>query len=268
MPEPVNLSFAFNLKPAEVLAYLRKKGYLLPDAWLALAAEDRARAFTVANVAKADVLLDIRNELLRTIESGTGYEGFLKALMPRLKAKGWWGIEETIDEETGEVTSKTLGSPWRLETIYRTNVQTARMAGRFKQMLANASNRPFWQYNGILDQHTRPYHAALQGKVFRYDDPIWDVIYPPNGFNCRCFVFAMNQRDLDRLGLKVTSSAGLLNIETVETANGEQTVATVRVAQAVGRDKMFRTDPGFANNPGKVFWPDDELPAKEAELGV
>jgi hypothetical protein len=34
----------------------------------------------------------------------------------------------------------------------------------------------------------RDSHLALDGKIFAASDPIWDVIYPPNGWNCRCYI--------------------------------------------------------------------------------
>lgn len=49
-----------------------------------------------------------------------------------------------------------LGSPWRVATICRTNVQTAYNAGRYAQQSAMHSARPYWQYLAVLDERTRP----------------------------------------------------------------------------------------------------------------
>jgi len=38
--------------------------------------------------------------------------------------------------------------------------------------------------------------------VFRLDDPAWDLIAPPNGFNCRCRARNLSQRELDARGLR------------------------------------------------------------------
>lgn len=38
------------------------------------------------------------------------------------------------------------------------------------------------------DSRVREAHHKLDGKVFATNDPIWDKIYPPNGWGCRCTV--------------------------------------------------------------------------------
>ena len=65
------------------------------------------------------------------LDEGKTGRWFEKELTPLLQKKGWWGKKETVDPETGEIERVQLGSPWRLQTIYRTNLQTAYMAGRY-----------------------------------------------------------------------------------------------------------------------------------------
>lgn len=45
-----------------------------------------------------------------------------------------------------------------------------------------------WEYSTVQDDRVRPSHQKLQGKKFAKDDPIWQVIYPPNDWGCRCTV--------------------------------------------------------------------------------
>jgi uncharacterized protein with gpF-like domain len=47
---------------------------------------------------------------------------------------------------------------------------------------------PYWQYWTVGDMRVRPAHAALDLFCARAIDPVWRLIYPPWGFNCRCSV--------------------------------------------------------------------------------
>jgi uncharacterized protein with gpF-like domain len=49
----------------------------------------------------------------------------------------------------------------------------------------------YYQYSAIDDERTRPTHAAMDGKIFPRNHPIWDTWWPPNGYNCRCTVVAV-----------------------------------------------------------------------------
>ena len=191
MPDRIDLAYCMKLPPKEAVAYLTSKGYTISWDWEEVWQDAHAKAFTVAKATRLDILQDIRDAVEKALKEGKTLAWFEKELTPVLKAKGWWGRQENVDKETGEITSVQLGSPWRLQTIYRTNLQTAYMAGRFQEQLANADDRPYWQYVAILDSRTRPSHRAMNGKVFRYDDPLWGSFYPPNGWGCRCRVQAV-----------------------------------------------------------------------------
>jgi SPP1 gp7 family putative phage head morphogenesis protein len=156
--------------------------------------------FTVAKATSLDVLRAIRDQVSKAVGDGQTFESFKRNLKPQLQALGWWGKQEVLDADTGELTAVQLGSDRRLRTIFQTNVQTAYMAGRFQRLVGNAGDRPFWMYVAVMDGRTRPAHAALNGKVFRWDDPIWKVIFPPNGWGCRCRVRALTAAEVEQMG--------------------------------------------------------------------
>ena len=261
MPTP-DLSYALGLEPVEAVRYFRSKGIAVTENWHDLWQEAHARAFTVAGVAKLDLLQDIRGAVDAAIREGRTERWFLNELTPVLKPKGWWGKTEAADPDTGEVRYVRQGSPARLKLIYRQNTQSAYMAGRFKQQLENADSAPYWRYIAVLDQKTRPAHAALNGKVFRHDDPFWGAMYPPNGWNCRCRVAAYSESRLKRRGLEVSDSAGHMVTREVETVNrqtGEVVRRSVTGYRHGGKGSLESfTDAGFSYNPGKV-WLEDAL---------
>lgn len=247
MPD-VDLAYAFGLPPEKAIEYFRAKGYKIGWDWHETLNAAHARAFTVAKVMQVDILQDIRAALDKALVDGSTLAQFKKELIPTLKSKGWWG--EIVNEQTGELAYIT---PRRLDTIYLTNLQTAYMTGRYRSQLENVKNRPYWMYVAVMDGRTRPAHRALSGKVFRYDDPIWSYIYPPNGFRCRCRVQALSGVDLAEKGLKVESSAGRLDmVETqLNKAGASTTVARYRGVDDFGKDFTFSPDPGWSYNPGE-----------------
>ena len=204
--------FAFKLKPAEALRYFKAKGLKTSKSWRDLWKDAHATAFTVAHCAKMDVLLDIHDGVSAAIEEGITGQEFVKRLKPLLQAKGWWG--KAIDASTGEITESypnsnapvQYGSTRRLQLIYQQNVQVAYMAGRYTAMKEGAIFTPFWQYIAVMDSSTRKSHAVANNRVWRHNDPIWDKLYPPNGWNCRCRVRPLSQKGLDREGLDVRTS--------------------------------------------------------------
>ncbi len=257
--EDVNLSHAFGLAPKDAIAYFEAKGFKISWNWWETWQEAHAKAFTVAKAAKMDVLEAIREELALALKNGTTRHDFIKTLEPKLKALGWWGKQVSIGPDGKEIVDQ-LGSPWRLKNIYRTNIQTAYMAGRYKSQMENSDHRPYWLYVAVLDKNTRKSHASLNGKVFHYTDPIWKTHYPPNGWGCRCRVRTLSKRALDRKGLEVEDSGGRLETKEVEAGidpiTGE--VITKPVTTYTQPDGSTLTpDAGWNHNVGEAAFGTD-----------
>ncbi len=253
----VDVRAVFRMKPEDAVAYVQQKGLAVSWNWYEVRDAAHAQAFTVAKVARLDVLQDIRDAVEASLEKGWGLGQFKKNLTPILQAKGWWGKQVIVDSDGGAEVAQ-LGSPRRLETIYRTNIQSAMMAARYQQMLANARFRPYWQYIAVMDGRTRPSHAALHGRVYRYDDPIWHCLFPPNGYNCRCRVVALSERDMKAKGLALSSSAGQLVTRKVDAGIDPRTGEVYRTEQTGirlvhdGKPIVFYPDVGFNYNHGNA----------------
>jgi SPP1 gp7 family putative phage head morphogenesis protein len=257
MPPSGILLDAFKMKPADAIKYLQAKGHRFSWHWYDTWQEAHAKAFTVAKAMRMDVLQSIRDEVTRSLTDGRTFAQFKKELTPRLKALGWWGKVETEDGKQVQ-----LGSPYRLRTIYQTNIQSAYQAGHYKRMKEVAAEVPWWKYVAVMDSKTRPAHKALNGKVFRSDDPVWDRIMPPNGFNCRCTVVALTDNALKRLGITPEDSTGkVVSREVVlKDSNGDPRPVTVhgyKTTNATGQPVTMWTDPGWDYNPGKAAWQPD-----------
>lgn len=254
-----NIGYATSLEPKDAVRFLQAKGAQISGNWTDMLDGQHARAFTVANVAKLDVLQDIQASLAKALKEGQTVQQWKDGLIPELQRKGWWQRQGSTAElqaagrvdEQG-VIAKGL-TPHRLKTIFQTNMQSAYMAGRYGQMIEQAEERPYWQYVAILDSKTRPAHRALNGKVFRYDDAAWGAFYPPNGFICRCRVRNFTKLEIDRRQIPVSSSEGKLRQVQVPLKTGESATVTRLVDRSLPGGK-FQPDPGFSNNPGLTAW--------------
>lgn len=227
MPEAVDLGYAFTLQPKAAIRYFEQKGYRLSWDWRDTWQEAHAKAFTVAKVARLDVLNDIRTAISDVLKTGQTERWFEEQLTPVLQSKGWWG-RQTLEGPQGLETVQ-LGSPARLKTILRNNLNSAYGAGRYEQFVKNAEHRPYWQYLAIRDAVTRPSHAAMHGRVFRWDDPIWQWLWPPNDFNCRCRVRALSESQVKRRKLEVESSEGRTVQELATISTDKETGEQIRV---------------------------------------
>lgn len=85
------------------------------------------RAFMVAGATKADLLADLAAAVDKAIVDGTGFEAFKRDFQAIVEKNGW-------HDYTGSKTEK--GRNWRMRTIYRTNMRTTYMAGRWGHRLA------------------------------------------------------------------------------------------------------------------------------------
>ncbi len=207
-----------------VVEFLKRKKTLPAKEYKMLDDESRALAFTVSGYTSLEILQTFLDTLSKAAEEGTTKEQFRKDMDSFLKDHGYDGI-----------------NPWKSDTIFRTNMQTAFNAGHYKSMTEPMTKklRPYWQYHTAGDSEVRESHAAMEGKVFRADDPIWDIWYPPNGFRCRCSVVSLTKSQMDRRGLKVGNRLPF------------------HVDYGTGEIIPVKPDKGFSNNPAKKVWKPD-----------
>ena len=140
--------------------------------------------------------------------------------------------------------------PWHLETVVRTNLNSAFSKGRYLEQLDSPNE--FWQYYATLDGRETPLCNSLDGKVFRKEDEFWANNYPPNHFNCRSTVVTADAQTVEAEGLKVEKS-------------GKKYLQ--KVGRAFPKIKRFlKPGRGFSNDPAKGL--EQWLAAKAKELGV
>ncbi|EKL3458530.1 minor capsid protein [Salmonella enterica] len=264
----IDLGYAATLAPKEAIAYFRAKGQHIGWNWYDTAVDVHARSFTVAKAARVDVLTTIQGEVERAIAQGLSQQEFIDTLAPRLKKLGWWGKQVIVDS-AGNTETVQLGSPRRLALIYNVNTRVAYNVGRYAQLMNSTDTHPFWQYVAVMDSRTRPSHAALNGLVFRYDDPFWKTHYPLNGWNCRCRVRALSQERMNALGLKATQGDKYLTTKKVQVAVDKATgeIIDMDVTTFADGARVMTPDVGWSYNPGSAaFGLDQTLIRKLIEV--
>ena len=218
--------FRFLAEPAKFEAAIKYFGKKLPVTsreFYKLAEEYQARAFTVSNYSKADIVRQFYELLKRCLADGLTLEDFRREANEFLRKAGYQDL-----------------TPFRAENIFRTNIQTAYQVGHYQSMTTPTTKRlrPYWQYLAVDDKKTRPAHRAMNGRVFPADSPVWDTWYPPNGFKCRCTVVTLSERQVRERGLKVETEAP-------------------RAAIQDGNWVNILPDAHFQTNPAKALWQPD-----------
>ncbi len=253
MPEAISLKEAFRLPPEEAVRYFESKGYRISFDWRQVWQEEHDKVFTVAGVARDDVLFDIRRSLTQALKEGWSGQRWARMITPGLKQKGWWGSEVIVDED-GKARVYQKGNAARLDLIFRQNVMTAYAAGCWQRQQEAKKERPYLRYSAILDGRTRPAHRALDGLVFPADDPFWKIFYPPNGFRYRCMVVSLSRLEVSPE--EVRHGGGYMTERDVELKPDRDT-GEIRTAKVGGymldgtpSGRVVYVDPGFSRNLG------------------
>ncbi len=227
----------------EAVEFWQDKILLSPSAYNRLSDEAKMKAFAVSGIAKTDELTTVYNALDKALTQGISFNEFKNQCGDIFTKRGWTGV-----------------AAWRVENIFRTNIQSAYMAGRWEQSKATMEDRPYGQYSAVRDSRTRPLHNALHGKIYPLDHLFWDTWWPLNGHMCRCAVKTLSRRQVENSGMTVEEQdiTGQL-IEPIDPKTGKKMPA-----------RKLMPDPGWSYHPGKTVFggitPVEAGPAKDIGL--
>lgn len=158
---------------ADTLAYLAaKQSKLSPEYYRDASVQARHRAFTVTGLSQVGQVQAVRDSLQTAVARGETFKQWQERLL----------------------APATLLPEARKETIFRTNVQSTYMAGARERILRNAALKPYVMYSAINDLRTRPSHRAMSGYISRIGSDWANTHWPPCGFNCRCSMIQLTER--------------------------------------------------------------------------
>jgi SPP1 gp7 family putative phage head morphogenesis protein len=225
------------------LRWFRKRLPMRKAAWEKLPETAKKRAFTIAHVAQLSVVTDAWHAIDQAIEKGEDFRTFKKRIADKLKAA--WGVKPApipaapvVPMPGAPTTEKAAVN--RIETIFRTNLQSAYSAGRYEQATEPVvlKLRPFFKYTAVLDNRTTKSCLAINGVTLPVDHPFWNTNTPPRHFNCRGALISLRKSQVEQQG-GVTAEP-----PKIEAAKGFG-------ARPVEKAKAFVPDP--ANYPPELY---------------
>lgn len=151
-----------------------KKRVVTADVFNDLSREAKELSFTVANLTDLTVSGHIKDLITTAIDSGMDLETYQKQVAEMVKVAGITPLK-----------------PWYIENVFRTNLFSTYNIGRRKAGIED-DNTEGWQYVAVGDSRTREDHAANNGITAKKNDPIWNSIYPPIDYMCRCSTIAIS----------------------------------------------------------------------------
>lgn len=247
--QPLNIGFGTPFQAQ--IDFLRQKLGVPTDRWDDIQSAAHDRAFVVAGAAKADLLADLHQAVIKSAEGGAGLQAFRKDFKGIVAKHGWTGW-------TGEDTP--AGVAWRTKVIYQTNMASSYAAGRHAQMSDPEVLKlhPYWRYlhsDGVMNP--RPLHLAWHGLTLPADHPFWATHYPPCGWGCQCRVTSVTRKEGE-----ASARAGL-----DEPPAGWNQINPATGAP-VGIDKGFDYAPGASVKRPLQALIDDKLIRLDAPLGA
>lgn len=148
----------------------------LPDEYIAdIASAYESQAVTVIGGIETHARKKLERAMLNITAQGMHVREGMEEIREAMVAAG--------------VVPKAEDAPaYLLENIIRTQTAIAYNAGQWQSAQDPVIQNALWGYKYVTvgDDRVRPEHAGFDGMTLPKDDPTWNTVYPPCGFNCRC----------------------------------------------------------------------------------
>lgn len=193
-----DISFSYDMPYDEAADYFERIHSINAKIFYQTLSRNAGRSFTISWVNSIETLEDIRKEFAVQMKDGFDPVKLKKFIQEKVISRG----DDPLH-------------PSHLENVVRTNVQTAFSKGRMQAQIE--LDKEYWQYYAVLDGRETELCHTLDGKVFKSTDPFWKKYYPPNHYQCRSTVVALDSDELEddpeEDGLEYLKQSGLKNIE-------------------------------------------------------
>lgn len=191
---PTNVSF-LQMPWPEAIAAFRERGIVDEQELSTLLAQYRKRGDEATRLLLEYLQRQVRSQLEDALQEGQTFRDFA----------------EQVADLTSSVNLPGPSTAYS-EMVFRTNIQTAYGAGRFRAINDPdvAAARPYWEYRTAGDGRVRASHAILHRNVFEVGNSATDPLYPPGGFSCRCAAVSRSRDEIGSRRVLVSVPTGAL----------------------------------------------------------
>ena len=176
------------IKFEEAVEFLKRKVPIQKKKFSELEDKLKFRAFTVAKLGTIKSIETVKKQLIETVEDGKGYAEF------------WNRIKQTVEDDPTKI------KPGYWETVFRTNTQSAYMAGKLEQF-QNDKSVVAYQLLVIEDSRTTQICRNLLKKSTSYgmilpkSHSFWKTYgFAPYHMNCRTSIRAVFKSQVGKPG--------------------------------------------------------------------
>jgi len=186
-------TFAVPVVPfEEAIADIIKRHPAVAPGWEATRDVYLDGGFAVARSSRLEVTQQVQTQITRAMRGGATGQEAISEILAAVQAQG-------TDDPIAAEWTYTGGYA---ETVYRTNIASSYTQGRINQAQDPVFRRQVaaWEFRNYPGPNVRPNHAAMHGFVAATSDPIWHVMSPPLGYNCRCSLEFVGQKEALKFG--------------------------------------------------------------------
>jgi SPP1 gp7 family putative phage head morphogenesis protein len=79
---------------------------------------------------------------------------------------------------------------------YGTAYLVGESAATYSRLMSQVDVFPYWEYKTVDDDRVRPEHRLLHGLILPANDPRWKKLFPPNAWNCRCYIVGRTKAEV------------------------------------------------------------------------
>lgn len=172
----------------EAIEWFKSKGIVPSGKFKEMLSTLKATSFSISGIEQKRLLRAVKDSIDDAMGEGMTYRQWAKNADQVFSRFGVTPLE-----------------PHHLETIFRTNTQSAYSIARYETTITD-DNVAGYEFVAVMDNRTRPEHAAMNGFVAAKDDPVWNTWWPPLDYNCRCTTVMVTAYYMERHGMKFNDS--------------------------------------------------------------